>query len=182
MPTQRPNDTFRGTVWTWPTAIIIQKSWYPRTKSQLPTVNARCVTCTNKSPVGFAFPPLEFPPATDYQGPEDPLARRTGHSRNYQLICLPLIRYVLFKRCPDLDFHLFGCKTLLERWRITTLKNDLLREFRVFQRDRKSWNWIFFEHFREWRNICFEFYCILTSLFASILLSLNKLILIKRKE
>lgn len=84
------------------------------------------------------------------------LARRTGHSRNYQLICLPLIRYVLFKRCPDLDFHLFGCKTLLERWRVTALENDLFRVFRVRSKRQRRLELNFLRAFQRMERYLFR--------------------------
>lgn len=108
---------------------------YPRTKSQLPTVNARCVTCTNKSPRGFRV-------SAAWISAGDGLPRGRGSSRSKNRPFQELPAYLL---TPDsicsvqtmsryLDFHLFRCKTLLERWRLTAFENGLLREFRVFRR------------------------------------------------
>lgn len=107
---------------------------YPRTKSQLPTVNARCVTCTNKSPRGFRV-------SAAWISAGDGLPRGRGSSRSKNRPFQELPAYLL---TPDsicsvqtmsryLDFHLFRCKTLLERWRLTAFENGLLREFRVLE-------------------------------------------------
>lgn len=159
--------------------IVISANEIPITYSQRPLCNVY-----KQIPRGFRV-------SAAWISAGDGLRRGRGSSRSKNRPFQELPAYLL---TPDsicsvqtmsryLDFHLFRCKTLLERWRLTAFENGLLREFRVFQRERRL-ELNFLRAFQRMERYLFRILIWNFDIsFCFIIVSLlNKLISTKRRE